>query len=124
MKRISVAFKGIILGSALALALAAPAQAGETHTVEMKNHKFIPQEITINPGDTVRWVNKESRQYHSVWFKQEDPDRENPKLFSKTFWPGDDPYTRTFKEPGDYPYICKEHIDDYDMEGVVHVVEE
>ena len=32
--------------------------------------KFTPQEITIKSGTTVRWINKEKRQYHSVWFEQ------------------------------------------------------
>lgn len=122
MTRFPWKIKGLTFGAALlAFGLSGPIQA-ETVVVEMEDHEFSPKEVTVNPGDTVQWVNKESRQYHSVWFKQEDPDRENPKLFSKKFWPGDDPYERTFKEPGDYPYICKEHIEGHDMRGVVHVV--
>ena len=30
-------------------------------TVEIIKFKFMPQEITIAPGTTVRWVNKEKR---------------------------------------------------------------
>jgi plastocyanin len=89
--------------------------AGETVIVEMKKYKFIPEEITVKVGTTVRWVNKEKRQYHSVWF------REAGDKDSGYFWP-DETFERTFDEPGVYPYVCEPHEGDYDMKGVVRVV--
>jgi plastocyanin len=72
------------------------------HNVEIKKFKFIPATITINPGDTVIWTNKEKRQYHSVWFKEagdEEPDY---------FFP-DETYQRTFDQAGQFNYLCGPH---------------
>ena len=70
--------------------------------VEILKFAFIPQEITIKAGTTVRWHNKEKRQYHSVWFEQAG-DPEPPYFFP------DESYERTFDKPGVYPYHCVPH---------------
>lgn len=80
-------------------------------TVEIIKFKFTPQEITISPGTTVRWINKEKRQYHSVWFEQlgePEPDYLFP----------DDTYERIFETTGSFPYRCGPHPK---MTGVVNV---
>ena len=92
-----------------------PLLAAETVTVAVQKYKFMPPEITVKVGTTVRWVNKEKRQYHSVWFK------ELGEKGSEYFWP-DETYERTFDEPGVYPYVCEPHELEYDMKGVVRVV--
>lgn len=97
----------------LLLSLAAPAMAdGDTTAeVEIRDFKYIPQEITVKAGTTVRWINKESRQYHSVWFeKAGDPE-------APYFFPGES-FERSFDEPGVYPYHCGPHPE---MTGVVTV---
>ncbi|WP_456416272.1 plastocyanin/azurin family copper-binding protein [Thiolapillus sp.] len=79
--------------------------------VEIIKFKFLPQEITIKAGDKVRWINKEKRQYHNVWFEQlgePEPDY---------LFPGDS-YERVFKETGSFPYRCGPHPE---MTGMVHV---
>lgn len=85
---------------------------GEIATeVKILKFKFIPQEISIKAGDTVRWTNREKRQYHSVWFEQAgDPEPDY-------FFP-EETYQRTFDKPGDYPYRCGPHPK---MTGMVHV---
>ena len=92
-----------------------PVAAGETHIVKTYKYKFIPEEITIRAGDTVRWVNEERRQYHNVWFREagEEPTGE---FFPEEF------IEKTFDEPGRYPYVCEPHEEDRDMKGVVHVL--
>ena len=107
-----------VIGFVLTLLYGASASAGEeVATVITKGYKFIPQEITVKVGTTVRWVNKEKRQYHSVYFNdlkdQEDSDY---------FFP-DESRERTFDKPGTYHYYCEPHLDAYKMVGVVHVVE-
>lgn len=82
-----------------------------TVEVEMLKFKFIPEEITVKVGDSVRWTNKEKRQYHSVWF-EEAGDPEPDYIFP------DETYQRTFDKPGDYPYHCVPHPK---MTGVVNV---
>lgn len=80
-------------------------------TVEIIKYKFTPQEITVAPGTTVRWVNKEKRQYHSVWFKalnEVEPDYIFP----------DESYERKFETAGVFPYRCGPHPE---MTGTVNV---
>jgi len=81
--------------------------------VTIQKMKFIPQEITIKKGESVHWINREKRQYHSVWFeKQGDP--EPDYLFP------DEAYSRHFDSVGSFEYRCGPHPE---MIGVVHVVE-
>ena len=70
--------------------------------VIVKDFKFIPQNITIKPGQTITWENMEKRQYHSVWFEasgEEEPDY---------FFP-DETYERKFEQTGTFPYRCGPH---------------
>ena len=86
--------------------------ADNKHDISIIKFKFSPAEITIEVGDTIRWTNKEKRQYHSVWFKQiGDPEPDY-------FFP-DEFFERTFKEAGDFPYLCGPHPR---MKGLVHVI--
>lgn len=79
--------------------------------VEIIKFMFVPQEITVKAGDTVRWTNKEKRQYHSVWFEQAgDPEPDY-------FFPGES-YSKTFTQPGSFPYRCGPHPE---MKAMVHV---
>jgi len=85
--------------------------AGQVIEVEIFKYQFNPAEITIKAGDTVRWVNKEKRQYHSVWFEvlgEEEP---------PYFFPGES-FERTFDKPGEFPYRCGPHPE---MTGIIHV---
>jgi len=86
--------------------------AATKHDIEIKKFKFTPAEITVEIGDTIRWTNKEKRQYHSVWFEQlGEPE-------SDYFFP-DEFFERTFNDIGDFPYRCGPHPR---MIGTVHVV--
>lgn len=82
----------------------------EVHIVKMK---FEPQLIKIKPGSTVKWVNQEKRNNHSVFFEKEGL-AESERLFPGETW------QRTFDKPGVYPYICGPHPE---MTGEVQVVE-
>ena len=109
--------KGLLATAVVVVLLTAwPAtsQAEEVpELVIIQKMKFQPQEITVKVGRTVRWENREKRQYHSVWFEQlgePEPDYFFPEEF----------YERNFDEAGDFPYRCGPHPE---MTGVVHVVE-
>jgi plastocyanin len=96
---------GIFTGNAVA--------GGDANIVTIRDYAFNPQEITVKRGETVRWENRENRQYHSVWFEalgEEAPDY---------FFPGES-YERVFSETGSFPYRCGPHPR---MTGVVHVTE-
>ena len=91
--------------------ISSSAYAATKHDIAIKKFKFSPAEITIEAGDTIRWTNKEKRQYHSVWFKQlgePEPDYFFPDEF----------YEKTFDETGEFPYLCGPHPR---MTGIVHV---
>ena len=82
--------------------------------VVIKDYKFIPQEITIKRGQTLRWENQEKRQYHSVWFEALGEPEPADYLFP------DDSYEREFKQTGAFPYRCGPHPK---MTGTVHVTD-
>lgn len=83
-------------------------------TIEILAYKFIPEEVTIQRGSTVRWINMEKRQFHNVWFREagEEP--------GEYLFPGDT-YERKFDTAGDFPYVCQPHMDH--MRGLIRVVE-
>ena len=88
--------------------------AGDDETlVIIKDFKFIAQEITVKRGATVRWENREKRQYHSVWFEALG-EEESDYIFPE------ESYEREFKDLGSFPYRCGPHPE---MTGVVHVIE-
>lgn len=95
------------------LLLSATAVSAETLEISIVNMKYVPEVLTVRPGDTVRWVNNEKRSNHSVYFKAEGlPDSE--RLF-----PGDS-HQRTFDKAGSYPYECGPHPE---MTGRIEVVQ-
>ncbi len=81
--------------------------------VTIKKYKFMPQEITIKKGQTLRWENREKRQYHSIWFEASGEEEPEDYLFP------DDSYERKFKQAGSFPYRCGPHPE---MTGMVHVI--
>lgn len=93
---------------------AANNKSGSDPLVIIKAFKFIPQEITIKRGQKVRWVNREKRQYHSVWFEAQGEEEPEDYLFSG------DTYDREFKQIGSFPYRCGPHPK---MTGTVHVID-
>ena len=102
------------LGWASTPAWAGPAGDGhgDVVIVEIRRYAFEPAEIVIRPGTTVRWINRERRQYHSVWFEESgEPEPEY-------FFPGES-YERRFERPGRYTYRCGPHEE---MRGTVRVV--
>jgi plastocyanin len=79
--------------------------------IEIKEFQFTPPMVTVTPGTTVRWTNREKRQYHNVWFEalgEAEPDYIFPE----------ESYERLFENKGDYPYRCGPHPE---MLGVIHV---
>ena len=99
--------------SALLALVSLAALAEQTVEIRIEKYTFIPQEISIQVGDTVKWVNHEKRTSHSVVFPQEGG-RESVRMFPEESW------QRQFTEPGRYPYQCGPHPE---MKGLVVVSE-
>jgi amicyanin len=68
--------------------------------VKISNFKFGPRTLTVHLGTKVTWTNRDAIA-HSVNFT-------NGNVNSKTLGQ-DATYTRTFKSPGTYAYICAIH---------------
>ena len=47
----------IVVFSVVLLSSCEPSYTPVTHTVMIKNLKFIPEQLTIHKGDTVKWIN-------------------------------------------------------------------
>lgn len=110
--------RSLLLTLVLSLAgLGATAGGSEDPVViSAEGYAFVPPEVTVKAGTTVRWENREKRQYHSVYFGQlgDEP--------GDYFFPGES-RERVFDTPGSYPYICEPHWKSHGMKGVVHVIE-
>ncbi len=87
------------------------ALAQQTVEVTIQDYKFLPAEVRIKTGDTVKWINREKRTSHSVLFAAENG-LESERMFPQEHW------QRTFPQPGSYPYRCGPHEE---MKGLVLV---
>ena len=87
------------------------AVAQQTVEVSIQDYKFLPAEVRIKAGDTVKWINREKRTSHSVLFPAENG------LESERMFPGEH-WQRSFPQPGSYIYRCGPHEE---MKGLVVV---
>ena len=87
---------------------ASPAAAA---TVEVKMGSdsgllvFEPATVTVQAGDTVKWVNNKMAPHNVVFETASAADKSHSKL---TFSPGES-YSSTFDTPGEYTYYCEPH---------------
>ena len=91
------------------LALAEPASGKAPVKIEINHFMFGPNDITVEPGTTVEWVNKDETIHNVIM-----PDA---RIASPGMDTGDH-FDFRFDKPGDYPYLCGLHPH---MTGVVHV---
>jgi amicyanin len=78
------------------------AVAQQTVEVTIQDYHFVPPEVRIKTGDTVKWINQEKRTSHSVLFLGKGG-VESERLFPEESW------QRTFDKPGTYDYRCGPH---------------
>jgi plastocyanin len=95
----------------LALVFSFGACAQQTVEVAIRDYKFVPAEVRIKAGDTVKWRNREKRTSHSVLFPAENG-LESERMFPDETW------QRSFTQPGSYNYRCGPHEE---MKGLVVV---
>ena len=96
----------------LLAALAAPVAAQTTHTVTVRNFEFDPATLTIDVGDTVRWMNESG--FHNV------RQLTGAEAFGSGAASGDAwQYEFTFTQVGTSTYDCIVHP--ADMQGSVTV---
>jgi plastocyanin len=84
--------------------------------VQIQDDQFSPKHVTINPGDTVRWVRTGSAVDHTV--TAEDGSFDSGMAFGQS----GAVYERTFNTAGQtYNYLCKTHYACCGMAGAVQV---
>jgi plastocyanin len=100
-------------GAALWACIAPAGLFAQTDVVEVviRDYKYLPANITIKRGSSVRWVNKEKRTSHSVLFG-------GPGGFESERMLPDESYTHRFDTPGVYVYSCGPHPE---MKGQIEV---
>jgi plastocyanin len=85
----------------LSLCTASGAAVAAVHDVRLIDHSFVPAQLTIDVGDTVRWRN-ESAFSHNVVAESGQFNSGRPSNAGWTF-------ERTFTVSGEQPYYCAPH---------------
>ncbi|HLJ97783.1 MAG TPA: hypothetical protein VKU02_31770 [Gemmataceae bacterium] len=83
-----------------------------TIIVDVKSNFFSPSDVTVNMGDTVRWMFDQG--VHTTTSKDGLWD-------SGVLTPGST-FEHTFNDPGDFAYTCSLHFACCNMAGTVHVM--
>ena len=108
---------------ALLAMIAATSALAETHTVNVGpggQHIFQPTTVTIQPGDTVRWVFITPG--HTVTSGDTNGSTGVPDgKFHSGLRPQGSEFTFTFQDPGSFSYYCGPHYS-MGMHGLVNVV--
>lgn len=110
--------------SLLAILAAAPAFPGaavvhaETVEVIVTTFEFIPRDVTIAEGDSIRWIWDFGT--HTVTEGSNCTAPENP-LFDVEITPADSVFTYGFATAGVYDYFCRPHCVIQGMEGTIIV---
>jgi plastocyanin len=113
MRKKTVLFS-ILFATLIMIVSYVPVSSGETIVVHMKNDKFDPAQISIDIGDTVKWVNNEN-DIHQVTIHGVSsgisPDMDL-----------DDEWSFTFNAEGTYNVRCIYHSPNFDTGMVMTVV--
>jgi len=81
-------------------AMQAAAPAGNVVEVKVDNFSFSPQSITIKPGTTVIWTNRDDIPHTVV---------SDDKVFKSKVLDTDEKFSFTFDKTGSFPYFCSVH---------------
>jgi plastocyanin len=88
-------------------------------TVDTRDNTFSPENITVSAGAEVTWDNRGRNPHNAIPVDEDAFD----EIALDELQPGD-AVTRTFDEPGEYPYYCTLHgTPDRGMIGRIRVVE-
>jgi len=92
---------GAVVGSVLAASVLFARAEGTPNTVTIDNFSFTPAAVSVKPGTTVTWTNKDDIPHgigatNNVFPKSKALDT-------------DDSYSFTFTTPGTYQYFCYLH---------------
>jgi plastocyanin len=74
--------------------------AGKVVDVKIDNFSFSPQTLTIAPGTTVTWTNRDDIPHTVV---------SDDKVFKSKVLDTDEKFSYTFDKAGNFPYFCSIH---------------
>ena len=89
------------LFSAALVTVPKPAHAASA-TVQVRDNTFVPEEVHIDPGDSVVWHYDQGRNVHTVTSDERGGFRSGDMRPGST-------YEHRFPEEGYYPYFCRYH---------------
>jgi amicyanin len=91
-------------------------QVPGSNTVTIQNFAFNPPALSIAPGTTVTWINKDALDHEVI----SDASISNAEggIFRSPVIPKDGSYSFTFTNQGTYPYHCSIHPS---MKGTITV---
>lgn len=116
-RKLKVSAITTVLLLTLALLSAGCAEQGtSTTTVDMENNQFDPSSIEVEPGETIKFVNKDSVT-HTVHITDQDG---NDVFGNTEVQPGEN-ITVTIEEEGTYNLNCEIHAG---MDGTIGVGQE
>lgn len=95
MKKMSVTILLFLVTGSLA-----STQTEKIHEVHMEGMRFVPKNIEIKVGETVRWTNPTSNAHNVAANKGEF----RSKMLSKS-----EMFSYRFTKPGVYHYYCQPH---------------
>jgi len=90
----------MLIGLALAAATAGHALAARSAAVGIREFKFAPAALSIHPGTTVTWTNRDE-ETHTI--------TSTTGAFASAGLGNDETFTQTFTKPGIYEYFCALH---------------
>jgi plastocyanin len=74
--------------------------SGPTASVKIDNFSFGPQNLTVHPGTTVTWTNRDDIPHTVV---------STDGIFNSKVRDTDEQFSFTFSKPGTYSYFCSIH---------------
>jgi len=115
-KQIAVSF--LVFGLSYGIALAGGMPQGAVHKVGMEGWLFNPEELTIQVGDSVTWLNDDDVD-HNIAFYEVRPANAPTEKKPQGVDVGKK-YSLVFNQAGVFKYVCRIHKRQ-DMKGVVIV---
>lgn len=91
----------LLIIASIFTAFAAPADCAE-HVVNQKQLTFIPEELTIAVGDTIRFTNGDRTAHHIMT-------NDNGLNISSPLLPPGKDFTLQLDKPGNYTFSCHIH---------------
>jgi len=80
--------------------------SAKVHEVEIKLFQFQPSPLTIAPGDTVRWTNRDGIEHSATAVETGSGGK---PIFDTGLFDKGESREVTFTEPGSHDYFCTRH---------------